>query len=273
VQPDDECAGPASELETDRPAITIGVGLKMYFGYGRTLQWCEEVKEISRVHPAVVNGYVELFVLPSYPALSAAREVFAGTSIRLGAQDLHWEDMGPFTGEVSGPMLAELGCAYVEVGHAERRRMFGETDDVVAAKTEAALRNGLVPVICVGEAQPCASANALEACTGQLESALGSRPDRGVADRVVVAYEPFWAIGAREPASVDHIETVCVGLKEVLVRMAGIEASTIYGGSAGPGLLGALRGCVDGLFLGRSAHDPIAIEAVLSEALCLWEGP
>ncbi|MGA2530110.1 MAG: triose-phosphate isomerase family protein [Acidimicrobiales bacterium] len=268
---DSEASAPV--LETEQPLVTIGVGLKMYFGYRRSLEWCEQVKEISLMHRAVANGLVELFVIPSSPVLSAARELFSGTRVRLGAQDLHWHDFGPFTGEVSGSMLAELGCDYVEVGHAERRRLFGESDDVVAAKTEAALRNGLVPIICIGENDPCDSAQALAICIGQLESALGRRQPREGADRVLVAYEPIWAIGATEPASAEHIGAVCAGLKGVLANKPGIDSSTIYGGSAGPGLLASLRGRVDGLFLGRSAHDPAALDAVLSEALWLCDGP
>jgi triosephosphate isomerase len=224
------------------------------------------------VHRAIAEGLVELFVIPSSPVLSAARELLGGTRVELGAQDLHWQDFGPFTGEVSGSMLAELGCAYVEVGHAERRYLFGESDDVVALKTEAALRNGLVPVICIGENDPCGSAQALTRCIDQLESALSRREPRESADRIMVAYEPIWAIGATEPASAEHIGVVCAGLKDMLATKSGIDSSTIYGGSAGPGLLASLRGRVDGLFLGRSAHDPSALYVVLSEALELCGG-
>lgn len=251
--------------------ITIGVSLKMYFGYGETLQWCASMREICLSHQAVTRGLVELFVIPSYPALTGARDVFVDTAIGLGAQDLFWQDRGPFTGEVSGAMLAEIGCRYVEVGHAERRRMFGDTDEVVACKTAAALRNGLVPLICIGEADPGPSDEALGVCVAQLDSALSQWCDPTAGDRVIVAYEPIWAIGAPEPAPADHIGAVCGGLKEVLSSRSDLESSTIYGGSAGPGLLAALRGRVDGLFLGRSAHDPAGLGAVLSEVLVLSE--
>ncbi len=248
------------------PSVTVGVGLKMYLGYDRTLAWCQAVKQLGLSHPALVTGSVELFVLPSHPVLCQARKIFAGTGVGLGAQNLHWEDAGAFTGEVSGPMLAELGCQYVEVGHAERRRMFAETEEVVALKTEAAMRNGLVPVVCVGESEHCSDGAALRVCIAQLESALSLCPREPPGGRVIVAYEPVWAIGAEDPAPPGHIVTVCSGLKRALSARTEHASTVIYGGSARPGLLGSLLGSVDGLFLGRSAHDPGALEAVLSEA-------
>src|SRR5688572_33008006 len=104
-------------------ALTFGVSLKMYFGAEETLKWCRQVAEIARRHEAVVNGAADIFVLPSMPVIAQARDVFAGTGISVGAQNLFWEDKGAFTGEVSAAMLRELGCRYVEVGHAERRRL------------------------------------------------------------------------------------------------------------------------------------------------------
>jgi triosephosphate isomerase len=253
-------------LTNRRVAVTIGVSLKMYFGYEQTVRWCEVVRDISLAHPAVTSGAVELFVIPSYPVLSRAKELFEGTKVGLGAQNLHCDDFGPVTGEVSGTMLAEMGCRYVEVGHAERRRMFGETDDIVAAKTAAALRNGLVPVICIGESEHRSSAESLQMCVGQIESALSHT---GRTNRVIVAYEPLWAIGAPHPASADHIRTVCAGLAEALDDGPEFMATVIYGGAAGCGLLSVTRGCVGGLFLGRSAHDPSGLTAVLDEAVAL----
>jgi len=250
-------------LTRNRPVVTIGVSLKMYFGYEQTVSWCEAVRDIGLAHPAVTSGSVELFVVPSYPVLARARDLFVGTKVGLGAQNLHWEDLGPFTGEVSGSMLAEMGCRYVEVGHAERRRMFGETDDIVAAKTAAALRNGLVPIICVGEPEPRPATESLQICLEQIESALSRSAGQRL---VIVAYEPVWAIGTPEPAPPDHIRAVCVGLGAVLQDKPNLMAVIIYGGAAGQGLLGFLEDCVDGLFLGRSVHDPAALSAVLDEA-------
>lgn len=247
------------------PAPTLlGVSLKMYFGHRQTVNWCREVAGMAARHPALGSGAVTLFILPSFPALVPAGQAFAGGPVELGAQDLYWEDTGPFTGEVSGAQLHEAGCRYVEVGHAERRRLFGEDDRAVAAKTAAAMRNALIPVICVGEEQRLPAEAAAEACIAQLAAAAGEGSRQAP---VVVAYEPVWAIGSSEPASTGHIRAVCARLKTWLAATGGFaQYRVIYGGSAGPGLLTRLGPEVDGLFLGRFAHDVAALSGILVEA-------
>lgn len=235
----------------------------MYFGHERAREWFGRVAELARADDSVASGSTELFVIPSFLAIPAAVEAFAGTRVIVGAQDLFWEDEGAYTGEVSGRELAEIGVGVVEVGHAERRRLFGETDAVVAAKTAAALRNGLAPVLCIGETVEGSPDDAALACVGQLDSALAGAP----AGRVIVAYEPVWAIGAEQPASPEHIRAVCAWLRLYLATLTDRDGSVlIYGGSAGPGLLGELGDTVDGLFLGRFAHDVDSLAAVLAEA-------
>jgi triosephosphate isomerase len=202
-------------------------------------------------------------VMPTFPSLPAVVEVFAASAVAVGAQDLAAADAGAYTGEVSGAVLAELGTTYAEVGHAERRRLFGEDESVVAAKTAAALRHGLVPVLCLGEVDRGDPTAAATECVRQLRSALGGAP----AGRVVVAYEPQWAIGADRPAPDEHILAVVADLRTALASADGRTGSAVvYGGSAGPGLLTRLGDGVDGLFLGRFAHDPQALAAVLAEA-------
>ncbi len=242
-------------------SVRVGVSLKMYFGYRQTLDWCRAVAALVKRHDAIRRGEVELFVIPGFPALPAAVDIFAGTPVAVGAQDVAAADSGAYTGEVSAPMLAEVGCRYVEIGHAERRTLFGDDEATVAAKTGAALRAGLVPVLCVGESERGSVEAAAGQCLRQRASAVGEAPSR----RVVVAYEPHWAIGAAEPAGDDHIRGVCSAL-----RTAGSEV--IYGGSAAPGLLTRLGHDVDGLFLGRFAHDVEALDAVLTEADALTVG-
>jgi triosephosphate isomerase len=252
-------------------ALTFGVSLKMYFGAEETLRWCRNIAKIARGHDAVINGAAEIFVLPSTPVIAQVRDIFAETPISVGAQNLFWEDSGAYTGEVSAVMLRELGCRYVEVGHAERRRLFGETDHVVALKVAAALRNSLVPVICVGEAERCGAEEASAFCITEIDTALQYAPvDRGLAP-VVVAYEPQWAIGAPAPALPQHIRHVCQELRRWLALQAPELSGSrvIYGGSAGSGLLSRLAHAVDGLFLGRFVHDPNAFEAVLDEVAAL----
>lgn len=246
--------------------VTIGVSLKAYFGHAQARDWFDAVAELARTRDAVASGAVELFVIPSYLGILPAREAFAGTPVLVGAQDVAAEEPGAFTGEVTAAELAEVGVAVAEVGHAERRRLYGETDAIVAAKASAALRHGIVPVLCLGEAARMDAERAAAVVVAQLETALAAAP----AGRVIVAYEPVWAIGAPEPAGPGHISPVAAALRDALGAAAGRDGSSVvYGGSAGPGLLTELGDAVDGLFLGRFAHDPDALGAVLDEAAAL----
>lgn len=225
---------------------------------------------MSRVNAAVRGGDVRLFVLPSIPAIPAVREALAGTDVAFGAQDLHWEDRGAFTGAVSGADLLTIGCTYVEVGHAERRRVFGESEDVIRAKVAAAFRNGLTPVLCVGERHEVDPASAVVECFSQLESALRGLDLDADRDELVLAYEPEWAIGRQHAADPGHISGVVRGLRQRLHTMPSIpDLSIIYGGSAQLGTLTSLGGGVDGLFLGRFAHSPADFARIADEAAAL----
>lgn len=259
-----EAAGRAAR--TKQPQAVIGVSLKMYFGYQRTLDYCREVAVVALAHPAVQNGEIELFVLPALPALPEAARVLGVAGAGAGAQDIFWEDEGAYTGEVSGRTVAELGGRYAEVGHAERRRIFGEDERTVGLKTAAAYRNGLTPVLCVGELQPGSVEEAVRHCTADIDAALNRARSLGPAARTIVAYEPQWAIGAPEPATPEYISAVITGLDAHLRSLPGqAESRVIYGGSAGPGLIGRLDDAVAGLFLGRFAHDPQALKTILDE--------
>lgn len=261
---------------TPRTPFTLAVSLKMYFGHSQSVEWAHAVGAIAAAHPAVLDGVVELFVIPSFPALVPVRDALGLSRVRLGAQDVHWHDQGAFTGEVSPLELTEVGCSIVELGHAERRRLFGETDATVALKTVAVLRNGMTPLICVGEdtgtdGQVPTVSEAAATVVAQLSASL-ERAD-SVAGPVIVAYEPVWAIGASVAASTSHIVDVVQAL-EIYLDTLPLRAGSrvIYGGSAAPGLLSKLGGRVRGLFLGRFAHDPSAVGTILDEALALSVG-
>jgi triosephosphate isomerase len=245
----------------------IGVSLKMYFSHARTLEWCREVADLGRSHPAVQGGHAEVFVIPGFLSVPAAVDILEGVA-SVGAQDLAEADAGAFTGEVSGAEIAEVGGRLVEVGHAERRRLFGETEDVVRAKTAAALRNGLTPVLCVGESDRGDASEAVRECLRQVDDALESARTDGHRGPVIVAYEPHWAIGAEAPAEPEHIREVCAMLRH---HMRGLEdfpdSRVIYGGSARPGLLHEIAQDVDGPFLGRFAHRVRALAEILDEVL------
>ena len=238
-----------------RQAI-IGISLKMYLGVRETRTWLRAVADLSRE-----REHVELFVAPSFLSLAEAVGIVAGTSVGLGAQDVFWEDRGAFTGEVSATMLREVGCMYAEVGHAERRRLFGEDDRVTARKAGAAGRAGLVPVVCIGEPERSDADAAAHACFGQIDAVLDAVPGHA---EVVFAYEPVWAIGASAPAPPDHVVQVAARLRRRFGDRPG-RSRLIYGGAAGPGLRASLGDAVDGLFLGRFAHDVDNLRAILDE--------
>jgi triosephosphate isomerase len=248
-------------------AALVGVSLKMYFGHTRTVEWCRAIRRIADTHEAVRSGRAELFVLPTYPSIPAALEILAPV-VAVGAQDVATADAGAFTGEVSGAELAELGCSIVEVGHAERRRLLGETSEQVSDKLAAALRNGLLPLLCVGEQVEGSVEDAIAAAVEQIERALQTADSAGADGPIVVAYEPEWAIGRAEPAPPVRVRAVSAGIRDHLAGLEGRHGSrVIYGGSAGPGLLTELGSDVDGLFLGRFAHDPDAVAAILDEVV------
>lgn len=250
----------------------IGSSLKMYFRREQMQRWADDVADICRVHPAVTGGVVQPFVIPSLIAIDDVHDRVADAGILVGGQDMYWEDAGAFTGEVSPGELVDHGVQLVEIGHAERRALFGETDASVARKVEAAWRHGLVPVLCLGEVEPPSDsrtpADAVAECTAQLTASLRDAVAAGRRGDLVLAYEPVWAIGAPEPAGVEHIRGVCGALRERLADIAEVGTGrVIYGGSAGPGLLPRIAGDVDGMFLGRFAHDPTAIATIFDEAL------
>ncbi|WP_232821955.1 triose-phosphate isomerase family protein [Desertihabitans aurantiacus] len=256
--------------------LLLGCSFKTYFSHARTMEWLRAVAETARQHASVRDGRVELFALPQFPSIPEALETVAGSAggglVAIGAQDLAEHDEGAYTGEVSGAVLAELGCTLVEVGHAERRRLFGETEEVVAAKTTAALRNGLTPVLCVGEEDRMEADRAAEVVAAQIASALAPAREAGLTGQLVVAYEPVWAIGAAAPASAEHVVAVTGALRPRLRADTDLPGRIIYGGSAGPGLLPRIAAGVDGMFLGRFAHDPAAVTAILDEVLDLDQG-
>jgi triosephosphate isomerase len=270
-----------SQAIKDPGTILVGVSTKMYLGYRDTLRWLDELRQQVDARPALAAGRVVPFVIPSFPMLPAAGEIIAGSPLVLGAQNCGWAD-GPWTGELSPSLLAELGVGLVEIGHAERRRHFGEDDAMIALKVRAADGAGVTPLLCVGEESPGTRSTSTDGTAdagstvgaegaarfvyGQVAAAVGG--DWDLAARLVIAYEPVWAIGAAEPASAEYVSAVVRILRELLSAHGLPGLPVIYGGSAKPGLLPTLDG-VSGLFLGRFAHDAANFGKVLDEALSL----
>ncbi|KAI0891698.1 Triosephosphate isomerase [Annulohypoxylon nitens] len=236
----------------------VGVSTKMYFSAARTKQYVQELLQIisSSSPPPDLLDQLDVFIIPDHVTLTSVVSQLEGTKILTGAQDAFYEDAGAYTGEVSPAVLSEVGCRIVELGHAERRRIFGETDLDTAKKAAAAARHRMIPLVCIGERtkEGKGTTAAVGECKLQVEAVLTNLPDDA---EVVLAYEPVWAIGAAEPAGAQHVVDVTRELRALeCVQTRKGTTRILYGGSAGPGLFDKLKDGVDGLFLGRFAHDP-----------------
>jgi triosephosphate isomerase len=205
----------------------------------------------------------EVAVLPPFTALRSVQTLVAGDKLRIryGAQDISVHDQGAYTGEVSGPMLAKLGCAYVLTGHSERRQYHGEDDATVNAKAKAALRSGITPIVCVGEDLAVRQAgNYLAHTLAQLDGALSGIGAQQAAG-LVVAYEPVWAIGTGEVARPEDAQEVCHAIRERVSAVHGPEVGLsmriLYGGSVKADNIAAImaQSAIDGALVGGASLD------------------
>ncbi|HEU4384454.1 MAG TPA: triose-phosphate isomerase [Anaeromyxobacteraceae bacterium] len=201
---------------------------------------------------------LEVAVAPPFTALSAAAEALRGSRIALAAQDVHWESQGAFTGEVSAPMLAEVGCRHVIVGHSERRQLFGETDEIVRKKAGAVLAAGMRPIVCVGETLAEREAGrTLEVVSRQVRGGLSGIPASALA-AATVAYEPVWAIGTGKTATAAQAQEVHAAIRALLREICGATADQVriqYGGSVKPDNAAELmaQADVDGALVGGAS--------------------
>ncbi|MFQ5668609.1 MAG: triose-phosphate isomerase [Candidatus Binatia bacterium] len=201
----------------------------------------------------------EVLVAPPFTVLETVRRVLAGSKIFLAGQTLHWEPKGAYTGEISAPMLRDVGCTHVIIGHSERRRFFGETDESVAQKVAAAQTHGLTPILCVGERlQEREAGETLAVVARQLRRGLPGA-DPGAIRALVVAYEPVWAIGTGKVASPAQAEEVHAFIRRTLTELGGQEAAAscriLYGGSVKPDNIDVLmrQPDIDGALVGGAS--------------------
>ncbi|KFB09322.1 Triosephosphate isomerase 2 [Nitratireductor basaltis] len=201
--------------------------------------------------------HVQRFIIPPFPYIREVAELLEGTDILVGAQNMHWEPSGAWTGEVSAPMLADCGARIVELGHSERRTHFNETDDAVGRKVKAAIDHGLIPLICIGEtAAQKLQGEADHVLKTQVEAALSFLEDEDFKNPLLFAYEPVWAIGdGGTPAPPDYVRARHARIRKVAVELSGQPVPCLYGGSVNAANCTELVTCpdVDGLFIGRAA--------------------
>ena len=221
--------------------------------------------EVSSVDPAER----EIVVAPPFTALETAARVLKDSNIRLAAQNCHAEPKGAFTGEISGPMLKDVGCAYVILGHSERRQYFGETDQVVADKIRAAQRDGLLPIVCVGESlEQRDNGQTLSVIASQIRGALDNQ-GKAALTTIVIAYEPIWAIGTGQTATPEQAQEVHAAIRSTLSDLTDQATADavrlLYGGSVKPDNIDSLMAQpdIDGALVGGASLQADAFARIV----------
>jgi triosephosphate isomerase len=230
----------------------------------------EAAEFIDALLPRIAATQSDVVICPPFTALTAVVERRYGTAVKVAAQNMHEEESGAFTGEVSAPMLVELDVEAVVLGHSERRQYFNETDEALARKVPAALAADLEPILCVGESEKARDAGETEEVLERQLQADLSGLEAGQIERVVIAYEPIWAIGTGRTATPDQAQEVCAFIRDVL-RARGAAADRVrilYGGSVKPSNAPELLALpdVDGALVGGASLDAEEFAAIVEAA-------
>lgn len=235
-----------------QPQVWIGTSWKM----NKTLA---EAQAFARGLTRVLDPRIQSFVIPPFTAVREVKAMLADTTVKVGAQNMHWADAGAWTGEISAPMLRDCNLDMVELGHSERREFFGETDETVGLKVESAVRHGLVPLICIGETlAQREDGRAAQVLETQVRGAFAKLTEAQKSAPILLAYEPVWAIGANGiPATSDYADARQAEIIAVAHAVLGRRIPCLYGGSVNPDNCAELISCphIDGLFIGRSAWN------------------
>jgi L-erythrulose 1-phosphate isomerase len=218
----------------------------------------QEFAKMLRASSVGSTRAAQPFVIPPFPYIAEVADILKNTSVKIGAQNMHWSDSGAWTGEISAPMIKDCGATLVELGHSERRMFFSETDETVALKVQSALRHGLLALVCIGDTKTehdaGKTAQVLEKQTRMALAHVG----RAALNNVIFAYEPVWSIGVGGvPADPDFANDQHKKIKAVTAEIVGEALPVLYGGSVNPQNCCdlAARPLVDGLFIGRSAWN------------------
>lgn len=242
----------------------IAANWKMFKTVGEALAFVETLQK--DVGPCLDR---EVVIAPPFTALAAMGTVMRTPGFSLAAQNCHFEDKGAFTGEISPPMLKDCGCAYVIVGHSERRHVFGETDDMIQKKVAALFRHGLIPILCVGEQLNEREAGKTFQVVGTQLSAALEKLGREDASRIVVAYEPVWAIGTGRTATPEQAQEVHAFIRQALApqydKAIANGIRILYGGSVKPDNVDALmaQADLDGLLVGGASLETGSFQRIV----------
>jgi triosephosphate isomerase len=232
------------------------------------------VQEAEQLAAAVVQAFHkvtgrDVMIAPPFTALVGVSTVLANTGVMLGAQNVHWEEQGAFTGEISAPMLKELGCSMAIIGHSERRDVFGETDYMINKRVIGALHSGLIPVFCIGETlRQREAGNTLKVLEDQVRAGLAG-VELADGDQLVVAYEPVWAIGTGKTATEEQAQEAHVFirglLEELYEKNIAAQIRILYGGSVKPDNIDILmqQDDIDGALVGGAALKAEMFERII----------
>ncbi|PIS30967.1 triose-phosphate isomerase [Candidatus Saganbacteria bacterium CG08_land_8_20_14_0_20_45_16] len=231
----------------------------------------EALNFVKQVKPLVADVTdKDMLICPPFPVLSRMQDALKDSNVALGAQNMHFEEKGAFTGEVSGPMLKAVGCEYVIIGHSERRQYFGETNEIVNKKLKAALNHDLLPIVCVGESLEQRENNeTMKVIEAQIRESFkdlitadfkGTGADLAINDwsQITIAYEPVWAIGTGKTASPEQAQEVHAFIRSLLPKEVAQKVRILYGGSVKPDNVKELmaKPDIDGGLVGGASLKP-----------------
>ena len=244
----------------------IGTSWKM----NKTREEARAFAEALKASAFASTEVAQPFVIPPFPYIAEVADILAGTRVKVGAQNMHWETHGAWTGEVSPLMVKDCGATLVELGHSERRTHFGETDETVAKKVSAAVQNGLIALVCIGDTRSEYEAGATaDVLARQARYALRDVA-KDALGKVIIAYEPVWSIGEGGiPADPEFANAQHANLKALAKEITGQPLPILYGGSVNPQNCCDLAAMsdIDGLFIGRSAWDPAGYIGIIDAVI------
>lgn len=242
----------------------------MYKTIENTVNYLTELENLTK---DISRDEIQMFIIPSYTTLDRASKAVDHKNIKIGAQNMHWEEEGQFTGEISPVMLKEVGCDLVMIGHSERRHVFNETDEEENKKVLSAINHGFIALLCIGEtAEQKENGISAEILREQLKIGLHGTSVENI-PQIWVAYEPVWSIGVNGiPATADYAEEMHVVIKDCLKELYGDryeEIPVLYGGSVNPGNADELiqQPSIDGLFIGRAAWQADKFNPLIRSAI------
>ncbi|MEP5758861.1 MAG: triose-phosphate isomerase [Litoreibacter sp.] len=239
----------------DAPPFWIGTSWKMNKGLSEALDFAQALG----ADDPNADPRIRRFVIPPFTAVREVKQCLSNTTVKVGAQNMHWADQGAWTGEVSPLMLTDCNLDLVELGHSERRAHFGESDETVGLKSAAAVRHGLIPLICIGETlEERESGRARDVLRTQVRAALMPVAQENKSAEVLLAYEPVWAIGdGGIPATSEYADERQAEIIDVAGEILGRKVPCLYGGSVNADNCEELIACahIDGLFIRRAAWD------------------